>query len=337
MINRIEIEKLFNLYDYDLGFTGGDNENLCILTGPNGFGKTTILLLIKALYTRDYELMASIKFDSVVYHFDGKVFEVRQKREMEDVDISSDLPGIEKVSLECTFLDEGSYGSGTPLTMLIDIEDGGADWARNELNSFNLFMNSRQCFYISDSRQVNIKTDTESVFGIYGNVLYRDVEKFKDLLSDVRYNAADESELDTDFADRLNLFREIISNCRLANKTMQIHQYFGIRFQLNNDSGEFIGVDRLSSGEKHIVLQTLELLFFAKDGVVAMIDEPELSFHPAWLNRYISDIEKIQSMKSLPGKSFQIILATHSPTLVGQRWNDCIDLYEHQKYETGRI
>lgn len=330
MIDRIEISGLFGLYSYDLDFSDGGDRLLSILTGPNGFGKTTVLQLINALYTQDYRTMASTVFDSVTYHFDGKVFRVRQNRTFEDVDGDSDLPTAVHVALDCSFYDE----SATAVTeyLLVDPEIGGDDAARVLPNSFNLFMNSRQCFYISDSREVNVKTDTGVHSDVLGkSLLQKDIAAFKTMLVDLRYDAQNEGRLDSRFLANLNLFREIIGGSRFAGKTMQISSAFGIRFKMDNELGEFIGVEQLSSGEKHILVQTLELLFFAKDGVVALIDEPELSLHPAWLNRYVDNIEKIQRLKSLEGKPFQVILATHSPTLVGQRWNDCIDLYGRQR------
>jgi len=45
MLKRIKISKLFNSFDYDINLKAG---GLTILTGPNGYGKTTILRMIHA-------------------------------------------------------------------------------------------------------------------------------------------------------------------------------------------------------------------------------------------------------------------------------------------------
>lgn len=47
MINKIQIEKLFGLYDYDIDLK--NDAHVKILTGPNGYGKTTILYIINNL------------------------------------------------------------------------------------------------------------------------------------------------------------------------------------------------------------------------------------------------------------------------------------------------
>ena len=38
-------------------------------------------------------------------------------------------------------------------------------------------------------------------------------------------------------------------------------------------------------------------------------------------------LEKIQGFKLEEGREMQIILATHSPMLVGGRWDETLDLY----------
>lgn len=51
MITRLEISGLFDLYSYDLRF---EDDAINIITGPNGYGKTTILRIINSLYTKDF-------------------------------------------------------------------------------------------------------------------------------------------------------------------------------------------------------------------------------------------------------------------------------------------
>ncbi|MBU3836989.1 MAG: AAA family ATPase [Candidatus Phocaeicola faecigallinarum] len=50
---HIYINKLFGLYDYKLDFNYENDDKLTILTGPNGYGKTTILTIINKLNPRE--------------------------------------------------------------------------------------------------------------------------------------------------------------------------------------------------------------------------------------------------------------------------------------------
>ena len=52
MIKGIAIEKLFGIYNYDIKIPQG--ENVSILTGPNGYGKTTILNIIRHLLNCEF-------------------------------------------------------------------------------------------------------------------------------------------------------------------------------------------------------------------------------------------------------------------------------------------
>ncbi len=328
MITRLEIEELFGLYSYDLDFTNADESLIKIITGPNGYGKTTIIRLISALYNRDYDLMFSVRFKRLVYHFDGRVLEVSQTRIMDDNE-NIDIPKVKLQQLNlCFYAEDEMSTQGERFEIVCPLKGNEKD----ALNGFNVFMNSRQCFYIADDRLVSIKTDyRDETLCIDTGVLPSDIHAFKKLLDTNGYKVGEEDKLEESFRKKLDLFRSIVANSCFADKTMQIHARYGLRFKSHNELGEFIDIEKLSSGEKHILVQCLELLFHAKDGMVALVDEPELSFHPAWLNQYIGHIESIQTMKSLEGKPFQIILATHSPQLIGQRWDKCLDLYEQRR------
>ena len=125
----------------------------------------------------------------------------------------------------------------------------------------------------------------------------------------------------------IDFFQELVSFFKFADKDMIVDETFGIRFKMKNASKAIIPVTALSSGEKHVLLQLFELVFDGKAGDIVMIDEPELSFHPAWLNVYVSVLEKIQNFKLEEGREMQIILATHAPLLIGGRWDETLDLY----------
>ena len=61
----------------------------------------------------------------------------------------------------------------------------------------------------------------------------------------------------------------------------------------------------------------------------------ELNPREIWQNFYLltqvprpsGHLEKIQEFKLEEGREMQIILATHSPMLVGGRWDETLDLY----------
>ena len=57
-----------------------------------------------------------------------------------------------------------------------------------------------------------------------------------------------------------------------------------------------------------------DLLFRVKSNTLVLIDEPELSLHVTWQKTFLPDLLEIVS-----ATKFDVLLATHSPFIVGDR------------------
>lgn len=75
----------------------------------------------------------------------------------------------------------------------------------------------------------------------------------------------------------------------------------------------------LSSGEKQILILLTEALLRVNKPVVYIADEPELSLHVTWQEKLL------ESLVTLGGQK-QVIVATHSPDIVGKYQDKVIDL-----------
>ena len=95
-----------------------------------------------------------------------------------------------------------------------------------------------------------------------------------------------------------------------------------------DSSGKKFGINELSSGEKQLFLRTLAIKMLEPENSIIMIDEPELSLHPKWQQKIVDVYRKI-------GKNNQIILATHSPHILGSVEKENIILLE--KNENGIV
>lgn len=124
--------------------------------------------------------------------------------------------------------------------------------------------------------------------------------------------------------EKFNVFFNVINNLfRDSNKELYFDKndknvYF--RILRKNQKNKYM-VDRreikyLSSGELQI-LTLLSYIAFNPNNKVIIIDEPELSLHPKWQELFLKSVEKV-----LP-KGSQLIMATHSPSLVGRNRGYC--------------
>ena len=95
-----------------------------------------------------------------------------------------------------------------------------------------------------------------------------------------------------------------------------------------NSAGDKFDINELSSGEKQLFLRTLAIKMLNPENSIILIDEPELSLHPKWQQRIVDVYRKI-------GKNNQIIIATHSPHILGSVKKENIMLLD--KDDDGKI
>jgi len=77
-----------------------------------------------------------------------------------------------------------------------------------------------------------------------------------------------------------------------------------------NNQGDEMELKDLSSGEKQLFFRFLSLKRLNVNNTIIIVDEPETSLHPEWQRKIIKVYENI-------GENNQIIMATHSPLILG--------------------
>lgn len=80
------------------------------------------------------------------------------------------------------------------------------------------------------------------------------------------------------------------------------------------------GIRHLSSGERQVLILFSFLAFASNSSTVFIVDEPELSLHPKWQHEFMDAFLKIKPAGA------QILLATHSPEIVGKHKEACVAL-----------
>jgi predicted ATPase len=109
-------------------------------------------------------------------------------------------------------------------------------------------------------------------------------------------------------------------NSFLSGKRLRVTAEGVLQLRAGADnSAHTFAVDQLSSGEKQILILLTEALLWEGRSVVYVADEPELSLHVTWQEKLIQSIRKIASRT-------QIIVATHSPDIVGEFRDRVVEL-----------
>lgn len=113
---------------------------------------------------------------------------------------------------------------------------------------------------------------------------------------------------------RIELFLDLV-NSRLFKKHVSIHKNKGLT-AVSDVTEKIIPLEKLSSGEQHLIILYFDLIFRMEPYTLIMIDEPEISLHVAWQKRFIGEMKMITALTKA-----SLLIATHSPTLIGRYWN----------------
>jgi predicted ATP-binding protein involved in virulence len=119
------------------------------------------------------------------------------------------------------------------------------------------------------------------------------------------------------FAARVELLLEFLSS---------LYNYKSVYFSLGRglyvttDDGVDLQLESLASGEQHLMVLYGRLLF-GSDVPLVLLDEPEISLHLEWQMQFLSHMERISRLHP-----FDLIIATHSPTLIDGRDDLMVEL-----------
>ena len=311
MLQKIAIKKLLNQFDYELILSHDENDRIRFISGPNGYGKTCIMRIINSLYCANYDALLDIPFSSVeMIVDDAKIVIEKVITEQEQEEGSDTIYDEEIKSLIFTYKSADIVNS-------IEV-NAGDNFSELDV-PFALHLNSLRCYFIPD-RVVPINEEelsTSEQTSEVATTIEMCASGMKEQLENEKYRT-------NKFDERLRLFQSIISELQFTNKEMIIGNDFGFLFQLKDERKTIIQNNRLSSGEQHIIIQLYNMLFCkAGDYLLTLVDEPELSLHPAWIAVYYRHMAQIVELRNM-----QCILATHSADIFNMQWDKCIDLYE---------
>ncbi len=290
-IKKVSIKDYKGLKNLDINF---ENENgilnIVVLAGSNGSGKTRVLESIYKYF--ENTINDKVEKNKIEICFEKKEKEVDNILQNKSTDIFKSLKNY------------NSYKKGNSI------------YSEGIIENIEKLEKFPKIIYIpTEINFQKIKTETTNFEVEYKflNVVNSDV--IKDISSYISTKVIKtmfkEKELTTSQAmDKVfKEINEIFEILELDVKVSTISEN-GNSPVFVNFAGEKFDINELSSGEKQLFLRTLAIKMLEPENSIIMIDEPELSLHPKWQSMIVSVYQKI-------GKNNQIILATHSPHILG--------------------
>jgi predicted ATP-binding protein involved in virulence len=119
-------------------------------------------------------------------------------------------------------------------------------------------------------------------------------------------------------AAKIQIFTRII-NGRFLFKRLEIHRDEG--FVFTSATGARLKPAELSSGEQHELVLLYELLFKLQKNALVLLDEPEISLHVAWQEKFLEDLMEVVKLSEI-----DVVVATHSPEIIGEHWDLTVGL-----------
>ncbi len=314
-IKSIKIERLYDKYNFEWKL----REDVNILAGDNGSYKTTLLKIIAALCEPDYipevfgvKSASANMYDGVnVKYRSFRDSLLRLKKESESDELLNEL--ATKINADINGQDEKSLADHTINASIIAIRKNG-----NKITT-STFKQNRNYSLIAT---FDIPTKTEN-----GSALDQQLEKLESeyayYLSDLSKQLNDiiksVGKVEMDDMRRIyaqnDLFIEIVNHAFANTQKVVDTEQSKLQFRLEREVLD--NNKNLSSGEKQFLIIMLTVLLQRKEESILIMDEPEISMHIDWQRELLNNLQKLNP-------NCQIILATHSPGVVIDGWEQLV-------------
>ena len=335
MIKSVQVNKLFNEFDYIVNMAGA----LTFLHSPNGYGKTTLMHMIFSALRGDVKYLQEVPFERMVIAFDDESFlivdksggEMRLLVQKFEVDYPLTPEEMAEVA-KATYI--------PPERLVIKKRDGhlasALETYAQELYEHVRYAKEHRELVEQPSEGREEMTDGELEFWA------KDLKAKLDFIKDAgfepdlppryrfppsRYDLSTNREgyeglihsiaeyVDRNYplAESIIVFKDIVNDI-FINKTLTISDAGKIGIYMQN--GTALQLQKLSSGEKQILIMFYILLFHTEPESIVILDEPEISLHVSWQQKLGSVFQDICRTRGI-----QMIVATHSPQVIHDKWD----------------
>ena len=406
MLKSFNIEGLYGLFSYRLSLKKG----VFLITGPNGFGKTTILLCINNIYDGNFWYFYYLKFKAINVQFDdGSTIELHRDEVTKNVlfgDVESEVTVKllfrngeieERFDITKPYISRlARFQARRDPTKIEEYLEANYDLREDEglqkaMPNMLSYFYKKNCSYLEAQRLVYGKTDNQSGIAytiddvnerikIVYSKAHNDfsktaqsidgsfIKRLSELIGDKnkaigdisaselqqkikkyrKYHLIEEMNVEVqlpssyDFVKNLYLvdiqsklkslekyyeslstFDQFVTGQGLSYKHIELGESGII---VHSDAKDEVPLNKLSSGEQNLMILAYHLIFEASEGDILLVDEPENSLHMSWLENLLEEYIRIARVSGI-----QVVIATHSPTFIGDREDLVYDLFDNNK------
>ena len=319
-IEKVHIKNIKGIKDLELSFKKNNKIlDVIILAGVNGSGKTTILESIKDFFDNKNVNYSDTEKSNVNLDI---FFEKFEKKNIEEAEKSSIDNYEHKLRDFFNALQSYSY-----------YRKNNNDYYQGQISK--RFDNPPKIIYVpAENKFENVETKSTTLLRKYQFINIINSNVIRDIPSYIatRRNYLATIEEDLTMKEVTNkVINEINGIFDILELDVKLKGFSKDEKTLpifENSAGEEFDINDLSSGEKQLFLRTLSIKMLEPNNSIILIDEPELSLHPKWQQRIIEVYKKI-------GENNQIIVATHSPHILGSVSNE--NIFILYRNENGKI
>lgn len=333
-LRNVSVTDLFGIFDHTITLRP---EGLTFIHSPNGYGKSTFVRIVYLALKGDTEELMEMPFTRVDMGFDNdtnliieryndELFLQMQRNELES-EITDDemgslmdvtyitserlivkkmdgrlVPALEAYAIELSERIRVAKEDNT----LRDII-GKADIGDDEL----IFRSKDLKAKLDFMKDAGFEPDIPS--GMRFPPSRFDINESREDYLNLEASIQDYVRRNYQLAESIVVYKDIL-NGLFIGKDMNVEDSNMMGIRLND--GTNLPISRLSSGEKQIMVMFYRLLFHASPGSLVIIDEPEISLHVSWQQKLGAILMDVSRLRDL-----QILVATHSPQIVHDKWD----------------
>jgi len=296
-IKSVDIQKIYHKKDVQWKLS----QNINILIGKNGSGKSTISKLIYAFLTNNQEIIERYEFPAISLDI-LKIYD----------DNTEELIVVDRANeaiIDTIYIDTLDKKVKKDNVSSLDSE------LSDLVQDFGKYQRKLNIEFTKKTKDISIKIN--KILENIQNATTDELQEFKELKTK-------EEETKKGIFFKLLFFKEIIDNFFKDTKKSII---------LDNENNpliikyedEDLDYTLLSSGEKQLLILFLNILL-AKDNSVIIMDEPELSLHVNWQLKLIDSFLELND-------TIQYLIVTHNPNLVLNRSSSEISIIKNDEIQ----